>query len=123
MLYADTRRSRQSGPDLRNVPREPESPWEVSPDTLPGLDAHFWDWILWLTSKQAYGRQELVSAELAKMWGHLLRPLGVAKPPGTLDEATELYLAAQCQWEQRLRLSVPRDLEREILPRVRHRSN
>src|SRR5207248_6232213 len=32
-------------------PHEDEPPWEPRPDTLPGIDRHFWDWTLWLASK------------------------------------------------------------------------
>jgi predicted nucleotidyltransferase len=105
------------------VPHKRQEPWEIASDTLAAVDAHFWDWMLWLTSKLASERGELIGTELTKMWDHILRPLGVGQPPRTLEEATTQYLAARDQWERRLRLSVPRDLEREILPRIRHRSN
>jgi hypothetical protein len=55
------------------VPQRP--PWRVGPDTLAALDAHFWDWILWLAAKRAGGRDELVRGELKKMHGFLLGPL------------------------------------------------
>lgn len=98
------------------VPHTQQGPWEITSGTLPGVDAHFWDWTLWLTSKQGRAPEELIGTELAKMWEHILRPLGVEQPPRTITEATISYLVARDRWEQCLRLSVPRDLEQEVLP-------
>ncbi len=43
------------------------SPWMVSAATLAAIDDHFWDWALWLGSKQLAGRIDLVTAELGKL--------------------------------------------------------
>jgi hypothetical protein len=37
---------------------EHELPWKPSHETLAGIDAHFWDWMLWLRSKQAVAAVE-----------------------------------------------------------------
>jgi hypothetical protein len=90
--------------------------WRVERETLAALDAHFWDWILWLAAKHAGGRDELVRDELVKMHGFLLGPLGVATPPVTIAEAVTGYLRASAEAEQRLDITVPRALRDEVLP-------
>jgi hypothetical protein len=98
---------------------EERPPWRVTARTLAGLDAHFWDWILWLAAKRARGREELVRDELQKMHGFLLRPLGVADAPGTIDQALESYLRALEERERELGAEVSRTLRDEVLPAVR----
>jgi predicted nucleotidyltransferase len=95
-------------------PHELEPPWVVSAETLGPIDRHFWDWFLWLHSKEVSGKSELVSAELDKLWRHLLRPLGTSKPPATLAEALSSYLEARQAAETRLGIEVPRRVEREV---------
>ncbi|HEY2939720.1 MAG TPA: hypothetical protein VGJ27_07910 [Gaiellaceae bacterium] len=91
-------------------------PWEVSAETLAAIDAHFWDWILWLAAKRAAGRDDLVGQELEKMHGYLLRPLGVEAAPATIEEAVEGYLRALEKAERRFGVTVPRALRDEVLP-------
>jgi hypothetical protein len=100
-------------------PVDPRPPWEVRPDTLAAIDAHFWDWILWLAAKRGRGRDELVRDELAKMQGFLLCPLGVSVAPAGLEEAVDAYLSAAAEAERRLALQVPRALREEVLPAIR----
>ena len=52
-------------PAMRNPHPLPE--WTVTAETLPQIDAHFWDWTLWLGAKQLRGQAHLVGTELAKM--------------------------------------------------------
>ena len=102
------------------VPPTLEPAWRVSAATLPAIDAHFWDWILWLGGKQLGGRDELVASMLGGiMFEHLLGPLGVAKPPATIDEAVRAYLAARAAREAELGVTVARALEGAVLPRLR----
>jgi len=100
-------------PDL---PHRSEAPWEVSAATLPGIDAHAWDWLLWMTSKRQAGRDELVREQLDLFHEHLLAPLGVPAPPSTIPAAVAAYRSARDAAEVRLGLTVPRALEREVLP-------
>jgi len=95
------------------VPQRPA--WRVGPDTLAALDAHFWDWILWLAAKGARGRDELVRGELKKMHGFLLGPLGVDAAPATIGEAVGAYLSAADEVELALGMEVPRALRDEVL--------
>ena len=79
-------------------PAEPhvhEPPWVPSAENLDAIDAHLWDWLLWLRAKEASGERELVAAELEKLFVHLLRPLGVERVPSSVAEAVELYRPAR----------------------------
>ncbi|MQY04307.1 nucleotidyltransferase domain-containing protein [Actinomadura macrotermitis] len=101
------------------VPRSWNRPWRVGPDTLPAMDAHFWDWTLWLVSKRRHGMADRVRGELLKMSGHLLEPLGVTVVPRTLEEAADRYVRARDRLERRYGLRIPRRLQEEVLPLVR----
>jgi hypothetical protein len=95
-------------------PHPVEPPWVVSAETLEPIDRHFWDWFLWLRSKEASGKSGPISAELDKLWRHLLGPLGIGEPPSTLAEALSSYLEARGAAEAELGVRVPRRLEREV---------
>lgn len=99
-------------------PHEREPPWRPSPETLPAIDTHFWDWTLWLTGKAYAGRAELVRAELAKMSVHLLGPLGVGQVPATIGDAVRRYRIARDRLEAAYGVAVPRQLEDAIRPLV-----
>jgi hypothetical protein len=107
---------------LFDVPRTHLPPHEPSPDTLSAIDAHFWDWILWLTSKVGAAKDEVVRTELEKMSDHLLRPMGVPSVPRTLLEAVDRYLGARDQLEDRLRVHVPRELGSQVERVVREQA-
>ena len=103
-------------------PGQPQSwapPWEVSAETLPAIDAHFWDWILWLEQKRRNGRDELVRKSLGDMFRLLLAPMGAQAAPASVDEALELYIDLREQLKGRLGVEVPRELEAEVAPVVR----
>jgi hypothetical protein len=93
-------------------------PWEASGATLAAIDAHFWDWILWLAAKRAGGHDDLVRQEFEKMHGYLLRPLGVEPAPTTIEQAVEEYVAASRSAERRLGVEVPRGLRDEVQPAI-----
>lgn len=100
-------------------PDEPhtiEAPWEPNAANLAAIDAHFWDWLLWLRSKEASRKTELVEGELEKLSDHLLRPLGVEWRPSSIPQAIELYRDARNRAESRFGTAVPRDLEAAVLP-------
>jgi hypothetical protein len=78
-----------------NRPHPIAAPWQVSAARLAAIDDHFWDWALWLGSKQLAGQDDVVTAELRKMHAHLLAPLGVTITPSTLDRAIAKYRAAR----------------------------
>ena len=80
---------------ILDVPHRPRPPWTAGPDTLAAIDQHFWDWVLWLGSKHLRGRRELVTSELVKLTNHLLRPLGLADRPATIEEAVRAYTTAE----------------------------
>jgi hypothetical protein len=97
-------------------PHTDEPPWKPSPDNLAAMDAHFWDWMLWLRGKEEAGKEDLVAAELDKAFEHLLGPLGVRMAPSSIREALALYLNGRAQAERRFGRRVPRDLEAEVAP-------
>jgi hypothetical protein len=99
---------------LFDRPHEPEPPWKVSAETLRAIDSHFWDWILWIGSKQCVGKHELIEKEFAKMSSHLLRPVGVERVPDTIETAIALYTSARRELETRLGVPVEKGLEHEI---------
>jgi hypothetical protein len=101
-----------------DVSRSWYPPWRVGPDTLPGIDAHFWDWMLRLAGKRRRGKRDLVRVELHKMHEHLLAPMGIAVVPVTLGEAVERYRKARLHLEKRYGQHIPRRLEEAVLPIV-----
>jgi hypothetical protein len=96
--------------------QEPGPPWTPTRQNLTDIDAHFWDWILWLGSKEAAGKHELLEHELQKLFDNLLEPLGDDRPPASITEAVEAYREARSRAETRFRVKVPRMLEAEVAP-------
>jgi hypothetical protein len=94
--------------------RPPADPPAVTAATLPGIDAHFWDWNLWLGSKRLRGTETLVRTELAKMWGYLLKPLGGIAAPTTQHEAIAEYLRLLPRLERRHNIHIAPDLGRAV---------
>jgi predicted nucleotidyltransferase len=94
---------------------EPRPPWVVSAETLAGIDDHFWDWVLWLASKEER-YPHLAREQRALMHSHLLGPLGVAHVPTSVDDAVSSYVAAREAAEQQLGVSVGRALGGEVWP-------
>jgi hypothetical protein len=88
-------------------PNPPAPPWRVSAETLPAIDAHFWDWILWLEGKRRAGRDDLVAEQLGFLHEHLLAPLGSERRPETVAAALAAYLELRDE---------PSALEREVRP-------
>jgi len=99
-------------------PHEPEPPWDVSRETLKGIDDHFWDWTIWLAAKDKSGKRKLVEVELRKMHEHLLGPLGVGELPSSIDQAVAAYIPALHRAEERLAVLVPSVLQREVVDRL-----
>jgi hypothetical protein len=89
-------------------------PYEVNASTLPTIDSHFWDWSLWLVSKQAKGKTDLVASELSKMTWYILSPMGIERTPGDLNEAVDLYLVARSEHEQRFGVHVDPELGSQV---------
>lgn len=96
-----------------------QPPWEPEAGNLAGIDAHFWDWILWLGSKALADREELVESELEKMQVHLLGPLGSETTPRSMGQAVERYLYLRDRAEQRFDVVVDRTLEDEVTAKLR----
>jgi predicted nucleotidyltransferase len=93
-----------------------ESPWKPAANNLGAIDAHFWDWMLWLRGKETRGKGDLVVSELAKLFDHLLAPLGVKLPPSSISEAVAGYRAARDRAERRFDRVVRREVEAAVAP-------
>ena len=102
-------------------PHRVEPAWRPDAHNLAAIDRHFWDWALWLRSKQATARHELVARELEKMFDHILEPMGVDAVPASLVAAIARYLVARDRLEREFRVLVPRDLEHEVGAALRAR--
>jgi predicted nucleotidyltransferase len=105
------------GDELRAI----QPPWEPTPSNLVAIDAHFWDWALWLGGKVLAEKAGVVSEELGKLHRNLLGPLGVTSPPATVEQAVAEYRGARDRLERRWEMSVPRRMADEVaLALVRH---
>jgi predicted nucleotidyltransferase len=99
--------------------REPGPPWQLTRQTLPAIDCHFWEWINWAGSKVAAGDRGHLEWHLPLLSTMLLQPLGVAAIPGTVEEAVRLYVAARSAAEKSFGLRVSRELEKEVCAGLR----
>ena len=105
------------GDELRAI----QPPWEPTPSNLVAIDAHFWDWALWLGGKVLAEKAGVVAEELGKLHRNLLGPLGVTSPPATVEQAVAEYRGARDRLERRWEMSVPRRMGDEVaLALVRH---
>ncbi len=96
-------------------PHQNEPPWEPQSNNLAAIDCHFWDWVLWLCSKRASGKTDLVRSELDKMFGYILQPMGARSRPDSLDDAVASYLVVREQLERSFGVFVPRAVQREVV--------
>jgi hypothetical protein len=94
--------------------RQVQPPWVPSADTLASIDAHFWDWTLWLGGKALHGEQRLVADELAKMHQFLLEPLGAASVPTSLGEAVASYRRARMRAANAFGVIIHEELGRQV---------
>lgn len=99
-------------------PQEWAPPWRAGPETLGAIDAHFWDWALWLDQKAHGPRADSLGQELARLHELLLAPLGVAAVPASVPAAVAQYLVARARLERAFGTTVPRRLEAEVRPVV-----
>jgi predicted nucleotidyltransferase len=91
-----------------------EPPWEPTRSNLVAIDAHFWDWTLWLGGKVLAEKSGVVVEELGKLRRNLLGPLGVTSPPATVEQAVAEYRGARDRLERRWEMSVPRRVGDEV---------
>ena len=100
-----------------------EPPWSPGRNNLVLIDAHFWDWTLWLGGKALRpGSDELIRGELVKMAGFLLGPLGAPHAPTTISDAVRTYRTCRDESEQRYGLPVPRRIGDEVTDALRRHS-
>jgi len=94
--------------------QDPRPALEPSPDTLPAINTHFWDWIWWLTTKASIGRTDLVAEHMTQLHAHLLRPMGIAAVPTTIEGAVDVFVARRDALEGEFGISIDRALETEV---------
>ena len=99
--------------------QEASPPVKPGADTLPAIDAHFWDWIWWLATKESIGRHDLVQQHLPSLYRHLLEPMGAHTEPDSIEAAIRDFLIRRAEIERRYGLEVSRALEREVRPGIR----
>jgi predicted nucleotidyltransferase len=97
--------------DQRQQPMPPLMP---SAATLRAIDTHFWDWIWWLGTKAAVGRDDLIAEHLPQLHAQLLRPMDITAVPVSIERAVEAFVARRDALERAYGLSVPRALEDEV---------
>jgi hypothetical protein len=100
--------------------QQPLPPPIPSATTLAAIDTHFWDWIWWLATKAAIGRDDLVSQHVPQLYGHLLRPMGIETVPASIDDAINAFVARRNALERNYAVFVPRALEDEVRRGIRH---
>jgi hypothetical protein len=94
--------------------QDPTPPRTPSPETLPAINTHFWDWMWWLTTKASIGRTDLVQEHLAQLYAQLLRPMGISEAPVSIEAAVESFVARRDALEERFGITVDRALENEV---------
>jgi hypothetical protein len=99
--------------------QEAKPPVTPSSETLAAIDRHFWDWIWWISTKAAVGRDDLVAEHLPQLHRHLLQPVGVQTPPRDIDAAIQAFVGRRDELERRYGLSLPRALEDEVRRGIR----
>jgi hypothetical protein len=108
-----------------DVVQDARPPVGPSAETLVAINTHFWDWMWWLITKASAGRQDLVAEHMPQLYAHLLRPMGIAPAPASIDEAIAAFVARRDALEHDYGVYVPRALEDEVLDgkrRVSHTS-
>jgi hypothetical protein len=99
--------------------QEARPPVKPSPETLPAIDAHFWDWIWWLATKASVGRNDLVRQNIPKLYRHLLVPMGADTVPDSIEAAIGEFLVRRHELERQYGLEVSRVLEGEVRRGIR----
>ncbi|HEY32806.1 MAG TPA: nucleotidyltransferase domain-containing protein [Dehalococcoidia bacterium] len=100
-------------------PQQPEPPWTVSSNTISLINSHFWDWILWLASKEVRRLHDVTREEFQKMCDNLLAPLGCLRIPSSVEEAVREYLTAFDRQKSLFKIEVDHKLETEVIKGLR----
>jgi hypothetical protein len=99
--------------------QDPAPPMTATRETLPAIDTHFWQWLWWLTTKAAIGRDDLLERHWPAMHRHLLEPMGAEAEPDTIESAARIYRAGREPLERRYGVEFPRTLEEEVCNGIR----
>lgn len=93
-------------------------PWHPNAGNLSDIDAHFWDWILWLGGKAMGDHLAVVDAELRKLHTHLLGPLGADRGTTSLLEAVDKFLDLRRAAATRHGVAVDGQLGEQVVARL-----
>jgi hypothetical protein len=99
--------------------QQPEPPWTVSSNTISLINSHFWDWILWLASKEVRRLKDVTEDEFRKMYDYLLAPLGCLRIPSSVEEAVRNYRTAFEHQKDIFKVEVDHTLETEVIKGLR----
>lgn len=102
-----------------DLPWDERPPWTVTAETLPAVDDHFWDWILWLASKAEKGCDQLVRAELTKLGNYILGPMHGITDVESIEEAVRAYRDARGRLEREYGIEVSRAMDDAVSARLR----
>lgn len=100
-------------------PQEEKQPYVISRQNLAQIDLHFWDWTIWLVSKEKHADKELVASELHKMYDFILSPMGVSDEPEDIASAVRSFLDALKNAEEEFKIRIDSKLKEECLTYLR----
>jgi hypothetical protein len=95
------------------------TPVKPSEETLPAIDAHFWQWLWWLATKASAGHEGLVDQHWPRLYRHLLEPMGADAMPDSIEAAVRGFLVRRGELERRYAVEVSRALESEVRGGIR----
>jgi hypothetical protein len=95
--------------------QQQKPPWTVNSETIIPINSHFWDWILFIASKEAKGSMDIVSKELRKMYPYLLAPLGCTRIPDSVEEAVREFILLFGEHKRLFNIVVDPALETEVI--------
>jgi hypothetical protein len=99
--------------------QEAKAPVKPSKETLPAINAHFWQWLWWLATKASVGREGLVKQHWPGLYRHLLEPMGADTVPDSIEAAVRGFLVRRGELERQYGLEVSRALEGEVRGGIR----
>jgi len=97
----------------------PDAPWSVTAATLPKIDAHFWDWILYIATAGRRGKLNTMSQHFGLIHENLLGPIGIERAPRSVQEAVADYKRSRTRWEEEFETHCDRGAEFAIEPFLR----
>ena len=98
-----------------DYPHEPEPARAINRETIEHINKHFWDWILWIASKEIRGMHDITKEELKKMHTYLLATMGCTAIPITVEDAINEYTLLSGKQKKLLQTEISPTLEKEVV--------